>query len=44
MLLLNLVQPQQRWKRENQESNSFNKQSKNSDQAAQFFGQIFYQS
>ena len=40
MLLVSLVQPQQRWKRENQESNSFNKQSKNSDQAAQFLGRF----
>ena len=28
-------------KRENQESNSFNKQSKNSDHAAQFLGRFF---
>ena len=41
MLLVSLVQPQQRWKRENQESNSFNKQSKNSDHAAQFLGRFF---
>lgn len=29
------------WKRENQESNSFKKQSKNSDHAAQFLGRFF---
>ena len=40
MLLVSLVQPQRRWKRENQESNSFNKQSKNSDHAAQFLGRF----
>ena len=41
MLLVSLVQPRRRWKRENQESNSFNKQSKNSDHAAQFLGRFF---
>ena len=35
------MQPQQRWKRENQESNSFNKQSKNSDHATQFLARFF---
>ena len=39
--MVSLVQPQQRWKRENQESNSFNKQRKNSDHAAQFLGRFF---
>ena len=29
------------WKRENEESNCFNKQSKNSDHAAQFLGRFF---
>ena len=41
MLLVRLVQLHMHWKRENQESNSFNKQSKNSDQAAQFWGRFF---
>ena len=41
MLLVSLVQPQRRWKRENQESNSFHKQSKNSDHAVQFLGRFF---
>ena len=41
MLLLSLVQPQRCWKREHQESNSLNKQSKNSDHAAQFLGGFF---
>ena len=41
MLLVSLVQPQRCWKQENQESNSFNKQSKNSDHAAQFLGRFF---
>ena len=41
MLLVSLVQQQQHWKRENQESNSFKKQSKNSDHAAQFLGRVF---
>ena len=41
MLLVSLGQPQQRWIRENQESNSFKKQSKNSDHAAQFLGRFF---
>ena len=41
MLLVRLVQLHMHWKRENQESNSFNKQSKNSDHAAQFWGRFF---
>ena len=42
MLLVSfIVQQQQRWKQENQECNSFNKQSKNSDLAAQFLGRFF---
>ena len=41
MLQVSLVQPQRQWKRENQECNSFNKQSKNSDHAAQFLGRFF---
>ena len=41
MLQVSLVQPQQQWKRENQECNSFNKRSKNSDHAAQFLGRFF---
>ena len=42
MLLVSLVQPRRRWKRENQESNSFNKQSKNSDHMQHnFLGRFF---
>ena len=41
MLQVSLVQPQRQWKRENQECNSFNKRSKNSDHAAQFWGRFF---